>query len=390
MRVRVIQRKGAWWIDYYYLDETGALRRKYEKIGPGRKFAETVAAKRRVEILEGKFLDRRRFKPITFAEFVREFEDKHMRFLIIFRHGGKQYLRRLVSFFGARQLMSISQFDAARFKVHFMGQKTRAGNLPAKSTFNRYLSTLICIMNKAVEWGHLPQNPLSRVKKEREDEKPMRILTAAEKVRLLEIAREDGQEAHTLITLALNTGLRRGDLLRLRMNAAMMREREIHLTMQKTRHAIHVPLNRAAESAIKTLNRGDDELLFPPRRADSKDSRWHYALWLKLANKAQLRYCRFHDLRHTFATDLLRRGVNIKVVKELLGHRSIQTTMRYLHFVEVDRRAAVDMLETAADASESRSTRQFPMPTNADLQNATGNLLETKWRPERQVEEAIA
>jgi len=58
--------------------------------------------------------------------------------------------------------------------------------------------------------------------------------------------------------------------------------------------------------------------------------------------------------------------------------------------VEIDRRAAVDTLEPAADAREPRMARQFPMPTNADLQNATGNLLETKWRPERQVEEAIA
>jgi integrase len=61
--------------------------------------------------------------------------------------------------------------------------------------------------------------------------------------------------------------------------------------------------------------------------------------------RSGIRYCRFHDLRHTFATKLVLSGVSLPVVKELLGHASIETTMRYAHPTPESKKQAVNMLD---------------------------------------------
>ena len=60
--------------------------------------------------------------------------------------------------------------------------------------------------------------------------------------------------------------------------------------------------------------------------------------------RAGIRQCRFHDLRHTFATDLLLGGVDLVTVKELIGHADISMTMRYAHPTPESKREAVELL----------------------------------------------
>jgi site-specific recombinase XerD len=75
-----------------------------------------------------------------------------------------------------------------------------------------------------------------------------------------------------------------------------------------------------------------------------------------VCKRASLRQIGWHVLRHTFASHLVMRGVPIRVVQELLGHRDIKTTMRYAHLSPQSRRDAVALLD--ANASHEATVRQ--------------------------------
>jgi site-specific recombinase XerD len=66
--------------------------------------------------------------------------------------------------------------------------------------------------------------------------------------------------------------------------------------------------------------------------------------WLKLARTARLTNFRFHDLRHTFASKLVQRGVPLNTVRQLLGHSDFSLTLRYAHLAAEDLAAAVEKL----------------------------------------------
>ncbi len=348
--MRVFQRNGQWWIDYTYQDESGFPRRKREKVGPNRRMAELALAKCQTKILEGRFLDQRRFRPIPFSNFAVIFDEKYLRLKPAYQTH-KCRLKRMIDFFRNRQLSSISSFDISRFKVLILSQKTLRKTNTKPATFNRYVTLLKVMFNMAVEWGFLPSNPIKGVTKEKEPLKEIRALTPAEKYSLLQAAMVDTAEIYALITIALNTGLRTGDIMKFRMDAVQLSNKRLDISMGKTGKVLNVPLNDGVIEAIKALDKNEGELLFPPRRvrivAETKGEprRDFRRAWERVKREAGIRNLRFYDLRHTFATDLMKAGVHLRVVQELLGHTTPLMTQRYAHVQDVDKKLAVEKLQ---------------------------------------------
>lgn len=170
-----------------------------------------------------------------------------------------------------------------------------------------------------------------------------RVLTEAEEVRLLAAC-----TAHLkpIVAFALNTGMRRGEILGLRWDQVDPKARTVRAVKTKSGRDRVIPLNDVAADILKAQRgKTTGEYVFPStsgvgRLKDVKTA-FHSA-----CRKAGILGLRFHDLRHTFASRLIQRGADIVAVQKLLGHYSVTMTERYTHSGAHAKRAAVGLLLT--------------------------------------------
>lgn len=139
----------------------------------------------------------------------------------------------------------------------------------------------------------------------------------------------------------MNTGLRRGEVLKLRWTSVDFTRRL--LTVEggnaKNRQTRHVPLN---EEAASTLRRWREQS-GPGARVFEVATGFRTA-WEKLLKRARIAHFRWHDLRHHFASRLVQHGVPLNTVRDLLGHSSVGMSLRYAHLAPDQRREAVAKL----------------------------------------------
>ncbi len=267
-------------------------------------------------------------------------------------------------------------------------ERLKAGARP--STLNRYVNPLKAALRRAVDWDLIAEHPLTKVKPLRTDTRgAIRYLSDDEEGRLAEaldrreerMRRErdsanewrrirgyeelpelDGFADHIkpMVILSLNTGLRRGELFKLKwsdvdLNRAMLTVRGEGAKSGQTRH---VPLN---EAALETLNKWREQskadLVFPGKNGERLTN--VKTVWANLMKDAEITAFRWHDMRHDFASKLVMAGVDLNTVRELLGHADIKMTLRYAHLAPAVKAEAVGRLVRgeAWQRRESRSCR---------------------------------
>lgn len=263
-----------------------------------------------------------------------------------------------------KPLADVTAWSVEKWKA----TRLKAGINPA--TVNRDLVRIKAALAKAVEWNILPDNPLRSVKRARgEDSGRVRYLSAAEEkaLRTALAARDDAHRARResgsawrtsrgiepleaingysdhltpMVILALNTGLRRGELTSIRWDDINLPGRllTVRAGYAKSGKARHVPLNKEAVGVLEALwiARSDEGRLFPlldPKKA-----------WAAVLASAKIKAFRFHDLRHTFASNLVMAGVDINTVREFLGHADLTMTLRYAHLAPSHKAAAIEKL----------------------------------------------
>ena len=152
-----------------------------------------------------------------------------------------------------------------------------------------------------------------------------------------------------LVTVALNTGMRRGELFSLQWKRVDLNRRLIEVSgdLAKSGKTRRIPINDnllTVLSAWKKQTKGTG-LVFPSPvtggQLDNIKSAWGGLIKLAVLQDKGIT---FHSLRHTFATRLVRRNVDLPTIKELMGHSSINTTMIYAHTDEDAMRQAVGLL----------------------------------------------
>lgn len=237
-------------------------------------------------------------------------------------------------------------------------------------TVVRDLYALSSVLRRAVKAGELTENPVRRVDKPRVDRRgKVRFLDQAEETRLRQAlrARDDemrnrrtrahnsrqarnellhqlmhfGDHLTPAVLLSMNTGLRRGEVVKLRWGSVDF-NRQL-LTVEgpnaKNRQTRHVALNEEAVSVLRLWREqsGTGARVFGVTTG-------FQSAWEKVLKRARISKFRWHDLRHHFASRLVQKGVPLNTVRDLLGHGSVGMSLRYAHLAPDQRREAVSKL----------------------------------------------
>ena len=170
-----------------------------------------------------------------------------------------------------------------------------------------------------------------------------RFLSHDEYRRLLAAA---GPHLRPIIETAVATGMRLEELLSLKWEHVDLERREVRLVVTKSKQPRVIPLSDRAVAIIAAAARSAQAspYVFTNPASGSRFKTVKRA-FRTACRRAGVQDMRFHDLRHTFATRLVQSGVDLYVVKELLGHKTITMTMRYAHHYPESLRHGVDVLD---------------------------------------------
>lgn len=322
------QRARVYYIDFSYVTRNGVRKRVRQAIGENKKLALTVLAKKKVEAKENKLLDIRRFEKVRFRDFAQTYLERHA-----FKNKGletdKHQLKAVNRFIGDKHLHEITVFDLETFRSDRLKEVKPA-------TVNRNMALIKSILNRAVDWGKLQQelNPAPKIKKLPENNMRLRFLSKEEIERLY--AHCDG-ELLALVQVAINTGMRRGELMALTWNDVDINSRQIYVRDSKSGNGRVIPMNENVRSVLLSLKKLPDS---PNIFASNHREAFEAAI-----KKAGLKDVTFHTLRHTAASHLAQAGVNLLSISKILGHSTTQMTARYAHLSPDYQAKAISVLD---------------------------------------------
>ena len=286
-----------------------------------------------------------------------EFADEWMRTAVQVHNKPSEQARKetllrihLVPFFGKRRLDELTRRDVEAFTA----RQVRKGL--SVNTINRHLECFGRLMKCAVEWGLIAEVP--GVRKLPRPEPETEWLRPDESARLLDAAKSMSQKWFVFFLVALRTGLRKAEIFALHWPEVDLDERRLtvrysvwcgRLGSPKSGKSRVVPMSSDLVAALTEWRASSvGDLVFPGRDGALIHSQGCANAALNQALKrAGLRSLRFHDLRHTFASQLVLRGCSLKVVQQLLGHHSVTMTERYAHVGDEQLVAAVASLDAS-------------------------------------------
>lgn len=243
-------------------------------------------------------------------------------------------------------------------------EKYKAEKLAMKlspKTVNNHLAMLRKLLNLAVEWNELPLAP--KIQQLRVPEQEFRFFLFDEAERFLAAA---PPEHKAMLTLALKTGLRLGELLALKWEDVDLKAKKLIVRRSlwqdeegspKSGRSREVPLSDAAAEALATHRHLRGDYVFCNEKGERLSHSEVKDVVPRTCRRAGLaKRLTWHDLRHTFASHLVMRGRGLKEVQELLGHATIDMTMRYAHLSPDVKREAVQVLDLPSNTPTIRST----------------------------------
>ncbi|MFZ6007201.1 MAG: tyrosine-type recombinase/integrase [Nitrospirota bacterium] len=221
---------------------------------------------------------------------------------------------------------------------------------------NRPIGTLKAMFTKALDWDMITEDVLKRVRKVKAikgERKILRYLTVEECHALIEAC---DPIIKPIVITALNTGMRRGEILSLKWDNVDLRHGFILLDINtKTGERREIPINDMLRATLQALQRRlDVPYVFydPTTGKPIHDFRKRFASALR---RAKITDFRFHDLRHTFASQLVMSGVDITTVSKLLGHKSLTMTLRYAHLAPSHLTEGVKKLDVVLSSKKTPS-----------------------------------
>jgi integrase len=397
MAVHVRQWKGAWWL---FVNHHG--QRKARRVGvgkDGKKAAEFAALKIRARLAEGGDLAT---LSAPSAPTFKEYAEKWLAAvagiacqpstLYAYRH---RLDTRIFPHLGALPLTAITRDKIkALIATEFQSGRLRGARPIRPGTVKSFMTTLVAILNSAVEDGVIPNNPAARlgkvVRQDQGEVIEIEIFTSDELDTALGVAERDWPEYYPCFLTLARTGMRLGEVMALkwedvdwaaRVIVVRRSSRRGRTGITKTGKTRRVDMSRQLVAALRTwqslheaeaavAGREASEWVFPNLRGANADTNVR-RVWRRILRRAGLRYRKVHTLRHTFASLLLAARESVLYVQEQLGHHSAAFTFaRYGHFVPRAGHRGVDHLD-----SNQLATPAQPAPDVAtEITDKDGSL----------------
>jgi len=334
----IFRKNGKWYIDYYFEGQ-----RMRECAGENKRQAQEALATRKTEILQGRFQWQGKRAPVNFREFAeKEYlpysKDKkrastYKRDMILISH--------LCDYFGKQNLSGVTPEMIDKY-MRWRREGNSSKRKPSVATVNREVACLKNIFNMAIKWKKTTRNPAREVKLYKEPKGSMRILSREEERLLLANCTE---HLKPILLTALNTGMRKEEILSLTWDKIDIGKRLITVENTKNGEYRVVPMNLELTNALGNVKRRGKEVFSQASGERYTNIRTAFEAAVR---RAGIPHIRFHDLRHTFATRYMEKG-DVVTLKDILGHKTIEMTLRYAHATLEKKRWCVDMLNVTLD-----------------------------------------
>ena len=338
---------GIWWIRYH----DGDGREHREKIGT-KGLARRVYEKRKTELREDRYFPPDRTRRVLVREIVesyRKWSEESGKVITDCRPAWDRVIQR----FGDISAETLKPTDIEEWALELSKQFSA-------SSVNHHLALLSASYNRAQRHGSVSVNPMHLVPRLKANNIRVRCLSEAEESRLLEALPE---WLRPLVVVALHTGMRRGELLRLRWSDVDFATSTIVVREAKSGEGRRLPMSVETRQALRALwEKGHKVVALRDCGAidlaghafaapnggfmHSLDRYWYPAL-----RRAAIPDFHFHDLRHTFASRLAMKGVDLYRVQTLMGHKTPEMTQRYAHLSPDTLREAVERLDAEPAAA---------------------------------------
>jgi len=293
---------------------------------PADKITKTRASEtlhiRKAEIAEGKLNLANTRNPVRFEKLVRVFIDDYSKINKKSWQRDETSSKPLLEFFHGKNLSYITQGRVNRYKAQRLSTTSGLKKPISKATVNRELAFLKKMLNFAVEEKMLDKNPLTGYKLYPEPLKKFRTITSDE---YQKIYSESTESLKLILDIAINTGMRKSEILNLKWENVDLDNGYILVVETKNDENRTIPINKVLNKAINSVKyRDSDGYVCQEDGTPIREFKYDFNDALK---RAEIKRFTFHDLRHSFGSRLVESGVDLVTIQKLMGYKTIKTTM---------------------------------------------------------------
>lgn len=314
----------------------------FQRLTDAKRWAEEASTR----IREGRYFERAEAKRHTVADLIDRYIVEYLPTCRI-RHKDERarHLKFWRDTLGHVTLDELTKAKIQEVRARMVAGESRFHRKLAPATVNRRLASLSAALGVAVknfEW--LNDSPMRKLGKLAEPRGRVRFLSAEERTALLRECLAEGDDLHCLVALAIATGARRGELLNLRWPDVDMQRGMLTFHETKNGERRSVPLSRYARELLAErgkVRRIDTDLVFAGRTGHALHCEKRFDV---ARTRAGLKDFRFHDLRHTAASELAMNGATLAEIAEVLGHKTLQMVRRYAHLTEGHTRGVLERM----------------------------------------------
>lgn len=315
---RGLRKRGKFWYAIYS-DGTGKMKEESTKCS-NKRDALLFLEERHRQVREGKLPFAKRIPNYAFKDFANDYLE--------WSKGNKDYrnkksiVPKLIDEFGKIPLQKFNTLIIEKYQ-----SKLKETLKPA--SVNRILAVLKHIFSKARDWemiGEHTHMQIRKVKLFNVDNKRIRYLNEDECKRLIEACNE---HLKPIVETSINTGMRKGEILQLKWQNVDLFGGNIQVEDSKNNESRQIPMNETMRQLFRELPRRLDIDYVFFNHFTGKPYNDLKKAFRSACKRAKINNFTFHDLRHTFASHLVMRGVYLSTVKAYLGHKTIRMTERY-------------------------------------------------------------